>query len=123
MENYRNEIVIVFAGYTQSMEKFLSTNEGLRSRIPNTFVFDDYKVDELIDIGLKILASENYIVDEKLYVKLVKNNFEKSNDRSNGRWIRNLIEQLIRKSAVRISMTNSTDLSTITEDDINSIML
>ena len=52
MEDHRSNIMIIFAGYTNDMEKFLETNPGLRSRIPNKFDFEDYTVDEMVQIGL-----------------------------------------------------------------------
>lgn len=123
MEDHRQNIVIIFAGYTQNMTDFLNKNEGLRSRIPNVFTFADYTIDELIEIGWEDLTNQKFIIDKALYSQLVTHNFSLSNDNSNGRWIRNLNEQLLRKLAVRLSRTNSSDLSTIIEDDIKLTML
>lgn len=123
MEDHRQDIVIIFAGYTQSMNEFLNKNEGLRSRIPNVFTFTDYTIDDLIEIGWEDLINQKYILDKALYSQLVTHNFSISNDNSNGRWIRNLNEQLLRKLAVRLSRTNCSDLSTITEYDIKLAML
>ena len=53
MEDYRNEIMIIFAGYTKEMEQFFETNPGLKSRVPNTFFFEDYSGDEIVEMGLK----------------------------------------------------------------------
>ena len=52
MEDYRNDIVIIFAGYSKEMEIFLDSNPGLRNRVPNKFIFEDYTIDELVEIGL-----------------------------------------------------------------------
>ena len=55
MEDHRDEIMIIFAGYTKEMEQFLKTNLGLASRVPNTFDFEDYTADEIVQMGEKIL--------------------------------------------------------------------
>ncbi|WP_338211123.1 AAA family ATPase [Lactiplantibacillus paraxiangfangensis] len=123
MEDHRSDIVIIFAGYTDSMEKFLQMNEGLKSRIPNSFNFEDYTQDELVQIGLLDLKKKKYRVDEATYTELVHHNFEQSDDHSNGRWIRNLNERLVRKMAVRIAGNEQADLSLITAQDLNAAKL
>ncbi|MGC4387324.1 AAA family ATPase, partial [Streptococcus suis] len=52
MEDHRSDIVIIFAGYTKEMGEFLRMNSGLQSRIPNTFDFEDYSPEEIVQIGL-----------------------------------------------------------------------
>lgn len=123
MEDHREDIVIIFAGYTDSMEKFLNMNEGLKSRIPNVFHFEDYTADELTTIGLTALESEGYKINKSEYSDLVHHNFEISDDRSNGRWIRNINEKIIKKLAVRLLKNNKADLLTITTEDIQAVML
>lgn len=123
MEDHREDIVIIFAGYTDSMKKFLDMNEGLKSRIPNVFHFEDYSIEELTAIGLATLESEGYKVNKEAYTDLVKHNFELTDDHSNGRWIRNVNEKLIKKLAVRLLKDNKADLSTITVEDIEAVRL
>lgn len=118
MEDHRSDIVLIFAGYTDSMEKFLQMNEGLKSRIPNVFSFEDYTTDELIKIGLDELHKQKYVVDEKAYSELLLNNFSKSDDKSNGRWVRNLNERLTRKMALRLSADPQAKLTVITREDL-----
>ena len=50
MEDHRDELVVVLAGYTREMEVFLTANSGLASRFPNKIEFPDYTADELLDI-------------------------------------------------------------------------
>ena len=121
MEDYRESIVIIFAGYSKEMKEFLSLNSGLQSRVPNKFYFEDYTVDELVKIGLSSLDKFAYKVDEQLYYQVVENNYNKSNDHSNGRWIRNFNEKLIRIMSQRISNTNEDDVNTITIEDLGQI--
>lgn len=123
MEDHRSDIVIIFAGYTDSMAEFLQMNEGLKSRIPNSFTFEDYTPSELVSIGLLDLKKQKYRVDESTYTDLVKHNYDLSDDHSNGRWIRNLNELVIRKMAVRIAKNDQADLSLITEQDLNATRL
>ena len=104
MEDHRGEIMIIFAGYTKEMEEFLKTNPGLTSRVPNKFVFEDYTPDEIVKIGLLGLHNAAYEVDEAAYADLVKNNYSLTSDHSNGRWVRNLNEELIMVMSERLRM-------------------
>ena len=121
MEDHRQDIVLIFAGYTHSMEQFLKSNEGLKSRIPNTFVFEDYTQEELTRIGLDDLHEQKYEVDEKAYTDLVQKKYSETDDNSNGRWVRNLNEKLIRKMAVRVSRDPDANLVLITQEDIDAV--
>lgn len=121
MEDHRQDIVLIFAGYTHSMEQFLESNEGLKSRIPNTFIFEDYTQEELIQIGLDDLHDQKYEIDEKAYTDLVYKKYSESGDNSNGRWVRNLNEKLIRKMAVRVSRDPNANLVLITQEDIDAV--
>ncbi|MCM1235386.1 MAG: AAA family ATPase [Ruminococcus flavefaciens] len=121
MEDHRQDIVLIFAGYTSEMERFLESNEGLRSRIPNIFLFEDYTEEELVRIGMKELHSQKYEIDGKAYADLIYKKFSESNDNSNGRWVRNLNEKLIRKMAVRASRDPNANLVLITQEDIDAI--
>ena len=126
MEDHRSNIMIIFAGYTNDMEKFLETNPGLRSRIPNKFDFEDYTVDEMVQIGLFSLKKQQYHVNPSSYADLLKNNLSKDNDNSNGRWVRNLNDKIIKKQAVRVALTDSyseEDLINITDADLDAVRL
>ncbi|MGX6977897.1 AAA family ATPase [Vagococcus elongatus] len=123
MEDNRADIVIIFAGYTDNMNKFLEMNEGLKSRIPNVFDFQDYTPDELVIIGLAELHEKEYQVNEEDYSALVQHNFELSNDFSNGRWVRNLNERIIRKLALRLFENENADMSVITQEDLLAVKL
>ena len=58
MEDHREDLIVILAGYTDEMEGFLNTNPGLRSRIPNRIEFKDYSVDELLQMGEKMFKRE-----------------------------------------------------------------
>ena len=123
MEDHRRDIVIIFAGYTKEMEEFLSVNSGLPSRIPNTFDFEDYTADEIIQIGLLGLNNQGYFIDVDYYTQTIEFLYNKINDCSNGRWIRNINEKIIKNLSIRVSRENVTDLSTIDKVDIERMML
>ena len=118
MEDHRRDIVIVFAGYTKEMYEFLQVNSGLQSRIPTTFDFEDYTPDEIVEIGLLGLHKQGYLVNEALYADVVKSNYARSNDNSNGRWVRNFNEKLLRQVSTRVARDGSSDYNSILDQDL-----
>lgn len=126
MEDHRSEIMIIFAGYSDEMEKFLQSNPGLKSRVPNTFNFEDYSNEEMVEIGLSMLKENKYEVNEKLYKEVLLNNLALSDDHSNGRWVRNFNESIQKKQALRLAMNNDindADLLKIGDEDVEEIRL
>lgn len=125
MEDHRSEIMIIFAGYSNEMKKFLQSNPGLKSRIPNTFEFEDYTTDEMIQIGLSSLKKQKYKIDEDAYTELLKHNLSFSNDNSNGRWVRNFNESILKKQAIRLALraddVSDEELVTITQEDLDAV--
>lgn len=122
MEDHRDEIMIIFAGYTKEMEQFLQTNPGLQSRVPNTFVFDDYTPDEIVAMGTKMLLDKKYVFENQDYYKqLVAQAYKNSLDHSNARWIRNTNERLIKVMAERLVETGDEDILTIRNADIKAV--
>ena len=125
MEDNRDNIMIIFAGYPKEMRKFLKMNSGLKSRIPNVFDFEDYTADEIVRIGLFDLKKRNYTVDELYYEKALKDYYDKENDHSNGRWIRNVNEKIMKAQALRLAESDNISvdlLQEITQDDINQVV-
>lgn len=106
MEDNRDRIVLIVAGYQDPMQVFLDSNEGLRSRF-NTYIhFDDYSAEELRKIFGLFCRKNEYqldpdaepILEQRIAAEITANpdNF------SNGRFIRNLFEKSIRRQALRI---------------------
>lgn len=122
MENYRSDIVIIFAGYTKNMENFLEMNEGLRSRIPNQFHFPDYSIEDLVQIGLIDLHKDKYNLNEELYRELIKYKYDQSYDNSNGRWARNINDLIIKQVALRSSKDPNAPLDIILDEDLQALM-
>lgn len=125
MENMREDIVVIFAGYEEPMKQFISTNEGLRSRIAFTINFPDYTSNELLQIFELMVRKEGFKLDLSAREK-AKDLFEelqKNQTHGNGRLVRNIFEQSRQKLAIRISKTNyesiaNEDYLLIKEEDI-----
>lgn len=123
MEDYRDEIMVIFAGYTKEMDEFLKTNPGLISRAPNRFVFEDFTADEIIQLGEILLDNDQFVLEDKAYyAKQVAKAYNQSLDKSNGRWIRNFNEALTKEQLNRIVKTDSDDVETILNGDIDKVM-
>lgn len=97
MENYRDDIVVIFAGYPKEMDQFINSNPGLKSRIKHFIQFDDYSVSELIKIASYISKQFNSTLTQDglfLLTKYLVNTMHGSNF-GNAREVRNIIEQAI----------------------------
>lgn len=107
MEDHRDNLVVILAGYTNEMDTFLKSNPGLRSRFPFIVEFPDYTPKDMLDIMLLNAKQRDYVIDvgahEGLMELFEKKQIPGRNDSGNGRLVRNLIEEAIRKQSVRIS--------------------
>ncbi len=128
MEDHRDELVVIVAGYPDEMESFIETNPGLQSRFNRYFTFDHYKPKELIGIFELFCAKNDFVIHEEAREKLLfifDKLYEKRHKSfGNGRVARNLFEKIIEYHANRIiSITPLTEelLKTITEEDIPPI--
>lgn len=104
MENYRNDVIVIFAGYPDKMKTFLEQNEGLKSRIAFHMDFPDYSSEELVGI-LKLLADKREYSIEADALEYSREIFEAAvsgKDFGNGRYARNLLEQAIMHQSNRI---------------------
>lgn len=107
MENKRNDLVVIFAGYEKDLEKLFDMNPGLRDRIPYRIKFPNYNRDELREIFYKTIP-EKFSWDEEMK-KYADNYFDDlpdevldSSDFSNGRFVRNLVERVVSKASLRM---------------------
>ena len=103
MENYRDDLVVILAGYKDKMKMFFESNPGLRSRIPSAIDFDDYTKEELEEIFVNMCESNGFSVSQEAL-----NNFSEVIDASmrfddfaNARTVRNIFEGAYRCHAVR----------------------
>lgn len=103
MENHP-ETVVIFAGYPDRMEEFLSANPGLRSRIPYTVAFSDYTTEELVSISRIIAEEQGYEIAESAVNKLsaIYDSARTQKDFGNGRYVRNLVEAAVRTKGLRL---------------------
>ena len=104
MENNRNDVIVIFAGYTEMMEEFLNTNPGLASRISRNIYFNNYNKYELYDILTLMADQQGYIVDKKCKTILLTY-FEKclcSESFGNARYVRKLFELVLYIQAERL---------------------
>lgn len=125
MENHREDVVVIFAGYPDKMEGFLQKNPGLRSRIAFHVPFADYSTDELCEIAKLIGRGKGMNIAEDAMNKLrvLFDNAKAQSDFGNGRYVRNVFEQAKMNQAVRLvaldlDRITDAELSTITADDI-----
>ena len=120
MEDHRDELIVIVAGYKNEMETFVASNPGLRSRFSTHITFDDYKPEELLAI-LKILCEKSdYHISkdtEGEVLKVFENAIRSAGQEfGNGRYVRNLFESAVRNQAMRLStVTGELDHQSLTE--------
>ncbi|WP_407653415.1 AAA family ATPase [Brevibacillus ruminantium] len=125
LEDYSNDFICILAGYTDEMDAFLELNPGLPSRFPIQLQFVDYSVDDLIKIAETMVDSKEYRLSlgarDRLRLHLSRMRHEMfEGNFSNARYVRNAIEQAIRKQAVRllgIAEPTKDDVMTLLPDD------
>ena len=125
MEDMRDDLIVIVAGYTELMEQFVNSNPGLKSRFNRFLEFPDYTVDELMAIFDMRCKKEGYrLRDDEARAALRWRLTEASRDLStfgNARGARNLFEQALTRQADRIAASGAfakDDLVTLTAGDI-----
>lgn len=121
MEDNRDNLMVILAGYSDEMEVFLTANSGLKSRFPKTVHFKDYTADELLQIALAIAKSKDYIIDPGVREPLQRYLGERNREeRSNGRLARNVVEAAIIKQSGRLRETDDErSLRTLLPEDFD----
>lgn len=125
MEDNRHRLVVIVAGYPDLMKEFIRSNPGLESRFKTTLHFDDYSIDDLLQIYLGMCASYQLVV-EPASRDAAKNGCRnlrmlREERFANGRDVRNFFEKSLEKQALRISGTEDKDeLSHLEPEDIVS---
>lgn len=128
MEDDRDRLVVILAGYTNEIRAFINSNPGLKSRFNRYIHFDDYSVDELMDIFILNLKKSRYKIKKDAFNEL-RNDIEravliKDKHFGNARYVRNLFEKVVQNQADRLAKKDSIDneeLSIITIDDIKNL--
>lgn len=119
MEDDRDRLVVILAGYTDEMRKFIDSNPGLQSRFNRYIEFPDYTADELAQIFLLTAERSQYSCDGDVRASLrdVMQRAVETKDKNfgNGRFVRNLFESAIQRQAVRLSTVPSVTTEMLAE--------
>ena len=122
MEDHRDELVVILAGYTKEMETFLTANSGLASRFPNKIEFPDYTADELLDITTVLAKSKGYRLAESCTFPLLgyykRRQTLDSRTAGNGRLARNTLEKAIFNQSRRLVAEPAAELDLILPGDL-----
>jgi len=126
MEDHRQNLVVIVAGYPQLMENFLTSNPGLRSRFAREIIFPDYSTDELVAITEKLATDADYRLGDRTHatLQLIFEQATRNEGFGNARYARTLFEQAASRQAVRLSTDSPVSslgvdaLATIEVDDL-----
>ena len=122
MEDHRDELVVILAGYTREMETFLTANSGLASRFPNKIEFPDYTADELLDITNVLARGKGYRLAESCTEPLrgyyERRQAEDARTAGNGRLARNTLEKAIFNQSRRLVAEPAAELDVILPSDL-----
>jgi len=121
IEDNRDNLIVILAGYSKEMEEFLESNSGLKSRFPNIIDFPDYTADELTAIAKITARSKGYEIDDAVIEPMTKfyDHVQATNAREagNGRLVRNKVEEAILNQSKRLVAEPDADISLLTEAD------
>lgn len=127
METWKDEVIVILAGYNNRMESFIKRNEGLKSRIPHWIDFPDYTTEELVDIFKLMLKEKDITATQGAINKAeyILNKARYITDFGNGRYVRNMIGQSLQAQSTRllnkyknIDAIKNKELFCLTEEDI-----
>ena len=134
MEDHRDDLIVIVAGYTKPMEKFINSNPGLKSRFNKYIEFPDYTVDELEQIFLLNCRKYEYELDEgvqkHIRAMIVERKLERLENFANAREVRNLFEDIITNQARRIAAMEDPKpedirricIEDLTEEDLEALL-
>ena len=123
MENYRNDLVVIFAGYTKEMQSFLNANSGIASRIGYTLEFEDYTEDELLQIFENMVKKSGFEITKEALneAKNVIKEYKGTKNFGNARFARSLYEKTVIKHASNTKGKKAKKiLRTIEKEDIST---
>ena len=120
MEDHRDELVVIAAGYGQEMAQFISSNPGLPSRFPRMIRFPDYSTDELASIFTGMCERDRYqaSADALDGLRQYLARLPRTREFGNGRLVRNLFEAALARQASRVVASGGSDLTTLTLQDL-----
>ena len=125
MEDDRNRLVVILAGYTNDMKRFIDSNPGLQSRFNRYIEFPDYTADELLQIFEFNLKNNEYCISDEARTALAeylqKCVNEKDERFGNGRFVRNLFEKTIERQANRLSQAPNLTAEMLTTIEVKDL--
>jgi SpoVK/Ycf46/Vps4 family AAA+-type ATPase len=123
MEDDRGKFIVIAAGYKGPIDKFLASNEGLKSRFTKFFQLEDYNPDELAAIFTELASKQKFVIPPETKERVVaffkERCARKTKDFANGREARNLMDEARRNQAERLS---SADIANMSKDDAMTLL-
>ncbi len=130
MEDHRDDLIVIVAGYTELMERFIHANPGLESRFNKYFFFEDYDGEQLAAIFRSMCKKHGYALDEcagKAAAEAFRLMYEQRDENfGNARDVRNIFERAVARQANRVAALENPDreaLMALTEDDLGLVEL
>lgn len=127
MENDRDRLVVIIAGYPAEMQRFIASNPGLKSRFTTYVNFEDYSADELLQIVNAnlggMIAPDSEVTARALAEGIARARSGMKRDDGNGRWARNLSDALISVQSDRTADDLDADLSVFTAGDVAEALI
>jgi SpoVK/Ycf46/Vps4 family AAA+-type ATPase len=123
MEDHRDDLIVIVAGYTDRMEEFLDANPGLKSRFDRKLLFDDYTPTELLAIFDGMCSEARLVMTAEASAELRRHltTMTRPDSFGNGRYVRSLFEQTLVRQSERLASNadrRADDLSTLEVDDL-----
>jgi Holliday junction resolvasome RuvABC ATP-dependent DNA helicase subunit len=123
MEDHRDEVVVIAAGYPEDMERFIDSNPGLASRFTRTLTFEDYSSVELVDIVKQLARHYDYQLADDTMERLLEyfENFPRGERFGNGRTARQVFQRMTEQQAQRVARMvapRTEDLTMVRPDDL-----
>ena len=123
MEDHRDDLIVILAGYKKEMESFLDANSGLKSRFATIINFPDYTGEQMLQIAQNIARGKDYVIDEEASAKLLEYftmvQSKEDSTSGNGRLARNVVEAAILKQSRRVLMDENADISLLKKEDFD----
>lgn len=123
MEDNRDDLIVILAGYKKEMAAFLEANSGLKSRFPNIIEFPDYTGEQLMAIADQIAKGKGYRIDDSVKAPLTawfdQKQAESAATAGNGRLARNTIEEAILRQSERLLKEENADMDLLKKEDFS----
>lgn len=124
MEDYRENLCVILAGYTNEMKHMLEVNPGFESRIQFTIDFPDYSAEALYNIFKNLCHKEKYKISSNVKALLIQhfNNAKNNKNFSNARYVRNLYEKVKIEQSYRVTTNMNENINLIKKCDIEKVV-